>query len=68
MDLDNCLELDDNQFKRLPIRQKLDVIYTNIKYIAGIKRLQKMQWWCIGGLSAAVAWLFVELWMHIKVI
>jgi hypothetical protein len=60
------LELTDAQFKKLPIPQKLDVLYMNIRHIAGIKRLQKMQWYAIGGLGTAIAFLFTELWIHIK--
>jgi hypothetical protein len=67
VELDHCLELSDEQFKKLPVGQKLDVLYINVRHIVGIKRLQKMQWYAIAGLGSAVAWLFAELWFHIKV-
>jgi hypothetical protein len=60
------LELTDGQFKKLSVPQKLDVLYMNIRHIAGIRRLQKMQWWALGGLGSAVAFLFLELWTHVK--
>jgi len=66
MDIDNCLELTDEQFRKLPVGQKLDVLYMNVRYIAGIKRLQRMQWYALGGLGTAIAFLFTELWVHIK--
>jgi hypothetical protein len=59
------LELTDAQFKKLPVSQKLDVLYVNVRTIGGIKRIQKMQWLSITGLAAAIGWLFVELWKHV---
>lgn len=59
------LELSDEQFKRLPVSQKLDVLYVNVRDIAGIKRTQKIQWVGIGALASAVGWLFTELWRYV---
>jgi len=68
-----CLDISDEQFKKLGTAQKLDVLYVNQKQTLsllesfnGVKKYQKMQWYSISGLAAAIGWLFVELWMHIK--
>ena len=67
MDVENnCLELTDEQFKKLPTSQKLDVLYMNVRAISSIKRLQRMQWISIGAITSAMAWMFLELWNHIK--
>lgn len=63
--MEELLELTDAQFKRLPVSQKLDVLYVNVRSIGGIKRIQKMQWLALGGVASALYWLFVELWKHI---
>jgi hypothetical protein len=60
--MEDCLELTDSQFKRLPVSQKLDVLYINVRSIAGIKRKQSMQWLSLGAISSALAWLFLEFW------
>lgn len=65
MNIDNCLELTDDQFSVLPNKQKLDVIYTNVRSIAGIRRTQKMQWASIGICFSSIGWVFFELWKHI---
>jgi hypothetical protein len=62
MIMEDCLELTDTQFKRLPVTQKLDVLYMNVRTIAGIKRKQNMQWLSLGALGSAIGWLFLELW------
>lgn len=65
-DLSNCLELTDEQFRKLPSSQKLDVLYMNVRAIAGIKRIQKMQWLAIGGLGSFAVFIFLQLWNHIS--
>ena len=63
--MEDCLELSDDQFKKLPTSQKLDVLYVNVRAIAGIRRFQKMQWVSIGGAFAAIGWLFMTIINHI---
>jgi hypothetical protein len=61
----DCLELTDDQFKRLPVSQKLDVLYVNVRAIATIRRTQKMQWLMIGslwtGFAGFGAWVIDKL-------
>ena len=60
--MDECLELSDDQFRKLPVSQKLDVLYMNVRAIAKIKRIQKMQWAGLGAVGSALAWMFLQLW------
>jgi hypothetical protein len=60
--MEDCLELSDEQFRKLPVTQKLDVLYMNVRAISSIKRVQKMQWLSLGGISTAVGWIFLQLW------
>ena len=66
LDIDSFLELTDTQFSKLPVTQKLDVLYMNVKVISGIKRIQKMQWLAIGGLGSFAVFIFLQLWNHIS--
>jgi hypothetical protein len=63
--MEDCLELSDDQFDKLTPKMQLKVIYVNVKAIAGLKRIQKMQWLCLGGLASAMAWLFFQLWSQL---
>jgi len=66
MELSNCLELSDEQFRKLPSSQKLDVLYVNVRAIAGVKRLQKMQWYAIGAIWTVIGFIAIELFTHLK--
>lgn len=61
MDQLYCLELDDEQFKRLKVSQKLDIIYSNVKCIKTLQRNQKIQWSLIGALASAIGWIFLQI-------
>lgn len=60
------LDISDDEFKKLKTNQKLDIIYENVKHIAHLKKIQKMQWYSIGFLSSAIGGVFYMLWEHIK--
>lgn len=66
LELNNCLELSDEQFRKLPSSQKLDVLYVNVRAIAGIKRIQKMQWYLFGAMGTALGFIALELFLHLK--
>lgn len=61
----DCLEIEDAEFDKLSPKMQLKVIYVNVKAIAGIKRVQKMQWiWlgaCWTSLIGFAAWTINKL-------
>jgi len=68
-----CLDITDEQFKKFKIPEKLDILYVNqkqtLKLLGGmerVKRYQKMQWWSISALFGGICWLFVELWLLVS--